>query len=59
MSLLMFGTQGLLPLSYIAAGAIGEVGLRLLFLASGISVLLTCGLVATRRSLWQQVSPAL
>lgn len=39
MSLIMLCAQGLLPLSFIAAGAVSKIGTTVLFLASGVSVI--------------------
>jgi hypothetical protein len=39
MSLIMLCAHGLLPLSYIAAGAVSRIGTTVLFLASGIAVI--------------------
>jgi pimeloyl-ACP methyl ester carboxylesterase len=39
MSLIMLCAHGLLPLSYIAAGAVSQIGITVLFLASGVAVI--------------------
>jgi hypothetical protein len=40
MSLVMFAIMGLTPISYALAGAIAEIGLPVLFIGAGASVLL-------------------
>ncbi len=52
----MFGSLGLLPFSYMLAGVVVQVGLKLLFVGSGVTVMLSCGLVATRRALWKSTA---
>jgi len=39
MSLIMLCAHGLLPLSYVAAGAVSKIGTTVLFLASGVAVI--------------------
>jgi MFS family permease len=40
MSLIMLCAHGLLPMSYLAAGAVSKIGTTVLFLASGVSVII-------------------
>jgi hypothetical protein len=53
MSLVAFSAYGVMPLSYLAAGAIAEVDLAALFLVSGASVLVAVAVTVPRRALWQ------
>jgi predicted MFS family arabinose efflux permease len=53
MSLVAFSAYGVMPLSYLAAGAIAEVDLAALFLVSGLSVLVAVAVTVPRRALWQ------
>ena len=39
MSLIMFCAHGLLPLSYVLSGAISKIGVTVLFLSSGVTVI--------------------
>jgi hypothetical protein len=40
MSLVMFAIMGLTPLSYAVAGAVAESGLTILFIGSGVGMIL-------------------
>ncbi len=53
MSLVMLCATGLVPISYLAAGAIVSLGTRVLFLAAGISLVTTMLFTSTNRKLWE------
>jgi MFS family permease len=54
MSLIMFCGQGLLPLSYMLAGAVSRVGVAVLFICSGTAVVLTAPFIFRARPFWQK-----
>jgi len=51
MSIFMFATFGLLPLSYAAAGALAQANLPLMFLGSGVLVLVATVVAATDKQI--------
>jgi MFS family permease len=53
MSLIMFCSQGLLPISYLASGIITRIGVTILFLASGIAVMLASALLFRIPQFWR------
>lgn len=56
MSLIMFCGQGLLPLSYIAAGAVSNIGVTALFLTSGVSIILITSIIFRVPQFWREES---
>jgi len=58
MSLIMLCAQGLLPLSYVVAGAVSKIGTTTLFLASGIIVMVVTGMVFRGPQFWAQRNSA-
>lgn len=50
MSVMMFGGVGLVPVSMAVAGVVAKLGLRVLFPASGVAILLVAALSATSKS---------
>ncbi len=53
MSLIMFCGQGLLPLSYIAAGAVSYIGVTALFLASGLTIIVITSFLFRVPQFWK------
>ena len=56
MSLIMFCGQGLLPLSYVVAGAVSEINLTLLFVGSGVTIMLISSFLFWAPQLWSKES---
>jgi len=54
MSLIMLCAHGLLPLSYIAAGAVSKVGTLVLFLASGVAVIAVTTVLFRSPQFWRK-----
>lgn len=54
MSLIMLCAHGLLPLSYIAAGAVSKIGTTVLFLASGVTVIAITTVLFRSPQLWRK-----
>ena len=53
MSLIMFCAHGLLPLSYLLSGAISKIGVTLLFLFSGVAVIVVTSFLFRTPQFWQ------
>ncbi len=58
MSLIMFCAHGLLPLSYLAAGAVSRMGTMVLFLASGVSVIVITSVLFRAPQFWRRENAA-
>ncbi len=53
MSLIMFCAHGLLPLSYLLSGAISKIGVTLLFLVSGVTVIVSTSFLFRTPQFWR------
>jgi len=58
MSLIMFCAHGLLPVSYLAAGAVSKMGTMVLFLASGVSVIVITSVLFRAPQFWRRENAA-
>ncbi len=58
MSLITFCADGLLPVSYLAAGAVSSMGTLVLFLASGVSVIVTTSMLFRAPQFWRKETAA-
>lgn len=58
MSLIMFCAHGLLPVSYVTAGAVSKIGTTVLFLASGILVIVITAVLFRAPRFWHQENAA-
>ena len=54
MSLIMFCAHGLLPLSYVLSGAISRIGVTVLFLFSGVTVILITSFLFRAPQFWRK-----
>jgi len=54
MSLIMFCAHGLLPISYVTAGAMSKMGTKVLFLASGVSVIVITSVLFRAPQFWRK-----
>jgi len=52
MSLIMFCAHGLLPLSYVLSGAISKIGVTVLFLSSGVTVIVITSFLFRMPQFW-------
>jgi MFS family permease len=52
MSLIMFCAHGLLPLSYVLSGAISKIGVTVLFLSSGVTVIVITSFLFRTPQFW-------
>jgi len=58
MSIIMFCAHGLLPVSYVASGAVSKLGTTVLFLASGITVIVVTSVLFRSPEFWRKESAA-
>ena len=54
MSLIMFCAHGLLPLSYMLSGAVSRIGVTVLFLFSGVTVIVITSLLFRAPQFWRK-----
>jgi MFS family permease len=58
MSLIMFCAHGLLPVSYLASGAVSKMGVIVLLLASGVSVIVITSVLFRAPQFWRKENAA-
>jgi MFS family permease len=58
MSIIMFCAHGLLPVSYVVSGAVSKLGTTVLFLASGVTVIVITSVLFREPEFWRKENAA-